>query len=352
MVWMIVATLAGCAQVPRQTKLMSQVPGVTMSSVELRERVLELGRRQVALIEEGVGSAYEQTKVPLARRTVMNWGLAAIPDVQEASLNRDPLVALADLWALSLQTQAFAAEGRGAQYLGEARPFVERTAREMARESEKVAEQVFGKQDVPRRREQVRRWAQANPITAATFARPTASAVLARQMAGEQRGAMQFIATTEDQLAQLDARMEMMNKTMLGRIRWTSQVLMQDALGADNVSALTRDMQGFVDHMRQKTIDDMDRMRVEVFAQVAQERAQIFRQVARERTTITAEADRLLAQGTADASRLVNRGLWRLGIGAAVLILLAAIAAWVVWHAFRGPRGRVSSRPWPRPVHG
>ena len=33
---------------------------------------------------------------------------------------------------------------------------------------------------------------------------------------------MQFIASTEDRLAMLDARLEMMNKTLLGRIRWTS----------------------------------------------------------------------------------------------------------------------------------
>ena len=52
------------------------------------------------------------------RRAVISWGLAAIPDVQEASLNGDPLVALADLWALAMQTEAFLANGRAAKVPG------------------------------------------------------------------------------------------------------------------------------------------------------------------------------------------------------------------------------------------
>jgi hypothetical protein len=349
--WAVLWMLAGCAQVPRQTNLMAKVPGVDMSTAELRERVLELGRRQAALIEEGVGDTYESTEDPKTRRAAMRWGLAVIPDVQEASLNGDPLIALADLWALAFQTEAFAANGRGGKYLGEARGFVERTARQMARESEELAGQVFGP-DVPRRRAQVKRWADANPITAATFARPTASAVLAGTLSDQRPSARRFIASTEERLAQLDARLEMMNKTLLNRIRWTMQLLIEDALGTADVASMVGELQQFADLERQRINGDIDRQRVEIFDQVSRERAQIFQDVASERTAITGVANQMLAQANADARRLIDRTLLRLGVGAAVLIVLAALAAWIVWHTSRGPRGRVSSRSWPRPAPG
>ena len=348
----MIVVLAGCARVPRQTNLMSSVEGVTMSTAELRERVLELGRRQAALIEQGVSEAYVEAKDPDVRRAVITWGLAAIPDVQEASLNSDPLVALADLWALAMQTEAFTRHGPGRKYLGEDIVFAEKVAREMIRESEKLAQQVFGSDELARRRAQVQRWADANPITTATFARPTASAVLAKAIGSERQGAMQFIASTEDRLAMLDARLEMMNKSMLGRIRWTVQLMLQDALGAEDVATLTADLKTFVDRERQLAFESVGRERAAIFGQVGEEREAIFKDIAHERAAITAEANSMLEQATAEARGLVDRTLWRLGVGAAVLIALAALAFWIVWHITHGPRRRVSSRSWPRPAHG
>jgi hypothetical protein len=356
--WAIIVTVivavAGCARVllPRQTQLMSSVAGVTMSTSELRERVLELGRRQVALVEEGVSEAYQGTQDPVVRRAVISFGLAAIPDIQEASLNGDPLVALADLWALAMQTEAFSRDGPGPKTLGEANGMVAKAAQQMTQETEKLAELVFGPQDVAQRRSQVKRWADANPITAASFARPTASAVLAKVVGREPQGAMQFIASTDDRLAQLDARLEMMNKSMLGRIRWTVQLMLEDALGAEDVASLTADLQKFVDRERQLAFESVGQERAAIFAQVGDERTAIFKDIARERATITAEANGMLEQASADARRLVDRTLWRLGLGAAVLIALAALAFWIVWHVTHGPRRRVSSRSWPRPAHG
>jgi hypothetical protein len=354
MIGTVMVSVSGCARVllPRQTQLMSSVEGVTMSTAELRERVLELGRRHTALIEEGVAEAYVATKDPEIRRAVINWGLAAIPDVQEASLNGDPLVALADLWALAMQTEAFSRDGPGRKTLGEANLMVEKTAQQMTRETEKLAELVFGGQGVPHRRSQVKRWADANPITAASFARPTASAVLAKAVGREPQGAMQFIASTEDRLAMLDARLEMMNKSMLGRIRWTVQLMLEDALGAEDVATLTADLKTFVDRERQLAFESVGQERAAIFGQVGEEREAIFKDIAHERAAITAEANSMLEQATADARGLVDRTLWRLGVGAAVLIALAALAFWIVWHLTHRPRRRVSSPRWPRPAHG
>ena len=340
---------------------MKSVPGVDMSTAELRERVIELGRRESALVEDAVANVHEGTTDPAARQAALAWGLAAIPDVQEATVNADPLVAFADLWALALQTESFARGEPGRKRLRQGYVFVERAARDMAKECEKLGVLVFGAKDVPRVQGRVQAWANENPITAGTFARPTASVApaLARAVSEQPQGAVALIASTEDRLALLDARMEMLNKTMLSRIRWTAVLMTQEVLGTADVAGMIRSMEAFVEQERAQIVQDLDRERKLVFANldgqreaafgdISRERAAIFKQIAGERTAIMAEADQLLQKAQADARGLVDRTLIRVGVGAAVLILLAALAFWVVWHFSRGPRsprGHAHRRP-------
>jgi len=343
------ALIVGCAHPPKQTKFMSSLPGVTMSTDELRARVFELGRRETALVEEAVADAYNSTRDPRIRRAAVSWALKAIPDVQEATIHSDPLVALGDQWALALQTEIFAREGPGRARLGDAYVFVERAAQRMARESEQVATLVFGPSNVVKARDRVREWAQNNPITAATFARPSAKVAWPRALVGEERGALAFIATTEDKMTLLSARLEMMNETMLDRVRWTSELVVADALGTENVASFLDLTRGMVDDEHDKLIADLAQQRDQLFAQldgqrraafgdIARERAEIFERVATERAAIAGQADALLEQVNATTRALIDRTLLRVGIGAAALIVLAALAVWIVWHPSRRPR--------------
>jgi hypothetical protein len=345
----------GCAHQPRQTKFMKSISGVTMSTSELRERVYELGRRQSALVEEATINAHNSTADPKVRRAVISWVLKALPDVQEATLHPDPLMALADLWALAYQTEAVARQGPGRERFGDAHVFIERAAQQMARESEDLATLAMGAQGLAKKRARVQAWAAANPITSGTFARPSASVVWADALGGDPRGARGFMASTEDRLTEMGARMEMMNQTMLDRVRWTSELVIADALGKENVSAVLDEVRTLIASEQAKLIRDIDVQRRQIFADVAAVRADAFRDIARERdaifdrvagerAAITSQADTLLEEADTRARGLVHGALWRLGVGAAVLIVLAAAAAWLVAHALRrrrpeGPRG-------------
>lgn len=190
---------------------------------------LRAGPQESALVEEAVANGYNSTAAPNIRRDVITWGLKAIPDVQAATVHEDPLVALGDQWALGLQTEAFAREGPGRARFGAAYVFVERAGRQMAYESERVATLVFGANGVASPRDQIVRWAQANPIASATFARPSASTAWARALGGKSHSALGFIASADDRLTLLSARMAMMNDTLLDRVRWTSELIVRDS---------------------------------------------------------------------------------------------------------------------------
>ena len=275
----VIAALAGCGVIARQTQFMKSVPGVDMSTAELRERVIELGRRESALVEDAVANVHEGTTDPDSPAGGTRLGLAAIPDVQEATVNADPLVAFADLWALALQTELFARGAPGRKRLRQGYVFVERAARDMAKECEKLGVLVFGAKDVPRVQGRVQAWANENPITAGTFARPTASVApaLARAVSEQPQGAVALIASTEDRLALLDARMEMLNKTMLSRIRWTAVLMTQEVLGTADVAGMIRSLEAFVEQERAQIVQDLDRERKLVFANLDGQREAAFR---------------------------------------------------------------------------
>jgi hypothetical protein len=319
-----------------------------MSTGELRQRVFELGRRQTALVEEAVANAYSSTADPNIRRAAIEWALVAVPEVQEAALHTDPLVALGDLWALGLQTETFAREGPGRTRLGPAYVYVERAAGQMTRESESLAMVVFGA-DLPGPRDKVEQWARDNSITSGTFMRPSASVAFPRALGGEKKGAFAMLASTDDRLTQLSARIEMMNATLLDRVRWTSELLIRDALGADSAASMLDNVAGLVDKQRQSIIKDLteqrdqivaevSRQREAAFADIARERTEIFAKVRDERAALTTDADRLLQQANANVRGLINRTLLFIGLGAALLIVLAACAAWIVRNTTRRPR--------------
>jgi hypothetical protein len=341
--------VVGCAHAPRQTKFMASLPGVAMSTDELRSHVFELGRRESALVEEAVYDVYNSTEELPVRRAAITWGLKAIPSVQEATMHTDPLVAFGDQWALALQTETFAREGPGRERLGDAYVFVERAARKMAQECEQVAALVFPK-GAAGPRQKVEAWARANPITAATFARPSASAAWPGAIESKDHSALGFIASTDDRLTLLSARMQMMNETLLDRVRWTTQLIVADALGTGNVAGFLDSAQAVVDKEHDKLVDDVSEQRDKLFAQldqqreaafgdIARERADIFAQVADERAAIAAQADALLKTVKTDTRALIDRTLLYVGVGAALLIVLAALAFWIVWRAMRRPRG-------------
>jgi hypothetical protein len=166
-------------------------------------------------------------------------------------------------------------------------------------------------------------------------------------------------------LTQMAARIEMMNQTMLERVRWTGELVAQDALGRESVVGMLGDLEQMLGREHEKIVADLSLQRRQIFADletqrsavfrdVARERAAIFSSVAGERAALSSQADGLLKQADTSARGLLHGALLRLGLGAALLIVLAAAAAWVVVHSLRrhrpeGPR-RARLEPAPEPM--
>lgn len=363
-----VALAAACAAVPRQTKVMSAA-GLELSTQELRQRVYELGHRQEGMIEDAVTRISADAGDLAARRAAVTWALAAVPAVEEATLRPEPLVAVIDLWGFALQTQAWARDGPGRARLASGWIAVERASREMAAECERLVTLLLGpsrtaKLDDVRRR--IERWADENPITSPTFARPTASVAWSGAFVEEVRGPVaSFVASTDEQLALLSQRVAMLNGNLTKRIRWTLDLVVQDSLGKENAQALLDEADRDLAAQRRAAAAELGRERAEAFSQLARERqvidAALNALVDRTRAETDAVVDRadaraqaIVDRADARASALLDRADARMRanvdhllvglalVGAALIVLRAALGT--------GARGSLPRRnPDPRP---
>ncbi len=337
-----VGLVTACASVPRQTRVMS-VANVEMSTDELRQRVYELGSREEGLVLDAIARIYARSTDLRIRRAAIDWGLAAVPAVQDATLRPEPLVAVIDLWALALQTENWAREGPGRARLGEGSSIVEQASREMASECEQLGKLVLGgsaaKQDEARHR--MERWAAENPITSAMFDRPSASVAWSGAFVEDQRSALaSFVINTDQRLDLLGQRVAMLNRNVMTRMRWTLELLLQDSLGKENVAALLDEGIHGLATQRRALLADMERERLALFAQITSEHEAI----TAEANALVAQTDSrvnaLVAQTDARARALIDRLLFGAALVGASLILLAACAIWVLRHGARRPPGR------------
>jgi hypothetical protein len=348
----LVSLAAACASAPRQTKGMA-LANVEMSADELRQRVYEIGTREEGAIIEAVTQIHVSTGDLGTRRAAFYWALAAVPAVQEATLRPEPLVAVIDLWALAIQTERWARDGPGRAPLGEGWVFVDQAARDMATHCEQLDQLLLGgrsaaKHDETRRA--IERWAAQNPITSTTFERPSASVAWSGAFADDRRSALtSFVVNTDQRLETLGQRIAMLNRNLMTRMRWTLALLLQDSLGKENVAAVL-----------DQAAHDLEAQRGALLADIDRERAAIFAQVSRERTAIGAELNGLVADTDARLDALVSRTDARVNalvgqtdararavidhllVGAALvgtfLIVVAAVATWLVRRS--APPGR------------
>jgi hypothetical protein len=321
--------LVACAGVPRQTEVMA-AQGVDMSTAELRQRVYELGHRQEGHVEEAVARVFAETRDQDARRAALTWALAAMPAIQEATLQPEPLVAVVDLWALAMQTDRWVREGPGAARLGATRTPVADAVEQMDRESEALTRLVLGRGragELPSIRGRIARWSVENPITSPTFARPSASVAWAHGLGvGGRSGPGAFVANTDERLAILNQRLAMLNNNMMTRMRWTVDLLVQDSLGQQNLAALVREGTGALSTERSSFSADL-----------ARDLDTAFTQLSGERVALRGDLSALLDRADASARGLVDRLLVGLALVGILLIVVAALAAWIVRRGARRP---------------
>jgi hypothetical protein len=348
-----VVSLSACVGSQRQSYLMMEHQNVEASTPELRLEVVELSRMVAREIEAAADAVRDGTDDATVRRAALLWKINAIPQVQTAALQLDPLMACVDLWALLVQMQNFFDSGVGAATFGEqAHLAQEAMARAETRFNEGLSRVSRDGGEAARPR--IEEWAEAHPIEGFDFRREALGTDVARELRGEGEGGMDAIGDAEASMQRMEYRAALMSEFMPSQMRWNAELTADDLAGAPGIDTtlsnldqtlvstggLAAQLPGMLAGERAALLQGLRAERVAVLGFIDRERQLTFEALAQERIAATKAASELVDRERVatmrDLDELVERrargvidfALLRMAqvLGALALIALAIFA--------------------------
>jgi hypothetical protein len=352
----LLTALLGCPHVSTESAALSAVQDAAVTAVQLKLRVFATASQVNATIERAADSIRARNPAPVVRERALLWKLSAIPTVEEASLDNDPVVAAVDLWAFAVQHRNYFRTGDGHDAFGmtqhlaiAAADTIESDVRAMIaaiRTSNAIAPSTAAKVEL---------WATEHPITGSSMYRVSILASDWKALGVEANGLGSAIGRMEMSLADANQRLAYMNEGLLDRVTWQAQLTAGTSPVIGRLDTLTGDVStgmrqighlaaaapATFDAERRELFRDVDRQRALVFESVTAQRTAIrddvragrdaiFDDLRRERIAALEQADSI-AQRSIDRGDAVARRLARdVALLLASLIVLAGVVADVV----------------------
>ncbi len=278
--------LSGCLKVPQESASLSAMDATEVTATELQMRVYEAGRRISFAIENAADTIAFRTDDPDVRRRTLRWKLAAIPQVEEASLRTDPVVAAADLWAFTMQLSAFFRRGEGRAAFGEHQPLAIAATDTL----EKIAAEVAGRlrpggRPTARDEQSLRTWADHHPIQDMGMGRESILSTDWKVLSLTETSLTGTVASIQRSLGGVTNRMGYLNEGIFKRMIWQAQLAAIEVvppLIEQGKTALLGDLSA----QQEKVFDDITEQRIASFAALSGEREAVLLVLRAERMAV------------------------------------------------------------------
>ncbi|ATB35090.1 chemotaxis protein [Cystobacter fuscus] len=364
----LLVLMAACASVQRRSPLMERVGRSDMSVGALRIHVRDMARRFPVMLEAVADDVARLSGSAEMREAMLRAKSSAVPAMQAALLQPDPVAALIDGWALLVQIeQALPAAGSP-----DARAAARQPIEKMESEMEALWRKLSGSQDVSRLRELIQTWAAEHPLTGPLLVRESTVPLLAaftdRSGVGLLGATANLLQDTQDVFARMDAYTDSLPR----QARWQAELAVQEMVEGTpvltsamaeleravdvlvRVGALAGDTPAVVAREREALQDFISSERLAVLDGVRGERVAVLDALHTERVEALAQTD-AMGRGWVDqafdrAEALVDHiFLWLLGLVLLFVLGVLVAAALLAWAWRRGERlpvgrsrGRVS----------
>ncbi|NNB89111.1 chemotaxis protein [Corallococcus exiguus] len=293
----------GCATLePRRSELTTLVGRSDLSVAAMRTRVRDLARRFSGLIEALADDLAVRSGSPRVASAMLRFKANAVPAVQSALFQPDPVAALIDTWALLAQIEESlprTAVDSSPELLADAHASL------VAMESEVEAEWlvVTGRADATETRDKVHAWAAAHPLTGPLVTRVSTTALLASLTDVTGGGLRATAAGLVEDTRDLTARVDLYATSLPRQARWQAELVATDALHAptvqgalaelgrtvdllDRVGALAANSPALIERERRAVLDAVHAERLGLQEFVNGERQAVFADVGRERQAL------------------------------------------------------------------
>jgi hypothetical protein len=356
---------------------------VKVTASELRVLVYDYQNHFAAVVQTTSDEILKRERDLGMQEAAIRWKVNAIPAMEKAVFQTDPLAALGDAWALTIGMARYFDEGRGSALFGSSQALAGDAARRLVVEFDTLAVKALRSSEAEARaRRWIEAWDRDNPITDLTFGRRSAmtedSAITA---AGLRASGLQAVGQLETTARDLSERLTVYFERLPKQIRWNTELVIIEVMREfghqffndigsiegsaagvrsfldETPSLITTEREAVLQAMKQElgvTLESVDRQRVETLDVLQGERKAILdtlqaeldssmASIRQERMEAFQELERLsqltIETSTENAETLANGLIDRLFWRALLLIFIAAISlvlvAWIAARWFR-----------------
>jgi hypothetical protein len=337
--------------VPQQSATLTAVKDVTVTSTLLQLRAYETGRLVSSIIAAAADSIAAVSRDPAVRLRSLQWKVASIPLVQEASLHDEPLVAVVDLWALALQHAGYFEAGDGRSAFGPFQEIARAAAARVVLETRRTFQRSVRSGEVPPDAiDAVPAWASSHPIRGAEMHRESLLSSDWNALGIEEATLPGTVASLNQSVLRITQRLGYVNEGMLKQVRWHAELMAGTVLQVPRTDSLLTGLQltsaaigtalndapADLDRARELVGRDLraqqvaafaalDRQRVATLAAMGDERLAAFAALRAERVATLAAVDsmtqRSLARLSAIATPVIRTFVAAMGLLVAVLVM-------------------------------
>ena len=285
------AALSGCAKPAKQTAFMKSTGKMVTTAEELRSRMRNQAGIFSGIIEETADIIMQQTEDEEIYHMALLWKSRAIPAAYQAAFRPDPLMALLDTWAFSIQMRQVFSREVAIDLFGEFQPMVLDTAKRLEAGMEAVALTAAVEGDVSTARQRLEEWATDNPIRSRTFSRTAITQHLQDRAVTQRKGGLAGVAALTVDMADLVARVGLYMEHMPKQAAWEAELILNEHLPQDDVENFLETVPDALEGLDGAAgiLDDLP-------ALIATERAIILDAVSEERLAVLEEVSRELGR--------------------------------------------------------
>ncbi|MGZ3458195.1 MAG: chemotaxis protein, partial [Archangium sp.] len=237
------ALMPACAMVKPHSPLLERVGKSNMSVGELRIRVRDMARRFPGVLEATADAAAERSNSVEIREAMLRFKSNAVPIMQSALLQPDPVAALIDGWSLLAQLQQALPEKAPA----EVRASFAQSFGGLESEVEALWRELSGRQDVSPLRETVHKWAAEHPLTGPLVTRESTVPLLASFTDRSGVGLLGATAAALQDTQDLVTRVDLYAGSLPRQARWQAELATQELLGPPTLSPVMGELNRMVD---------------------------------------------------------------------------------------------------------
>jgi len=357
---------SGCLSTGRQQGALDQRLHKDVSQDRVRGAAFEFGRHAILNIEAVADSILQDADDPELRAETIRWMAFAVPNIREAILRPEPIVAFLDVAAVMMQYRRYFDQGDGRSRMGPYHDIVLRTHERLEEQVLTIARAGFVPVEGDTVFPKLRTWVETHPMVGANYLRESV-AFAAGALAGERaEGALGAVGGMDESLRLLNERLRFMEEPLFKEVGWKAELMGHELFDAPVVKramAPVGRMAALADSLpilsgrvmdtafarlateRSAVFDEIDRQRMITLQAVTGERAAVLAALSTERGAVVGalheervgtlrDLESMRRATIGDMRALIDHTLWRLlqlclVIGA-MLIAGALAVAWLL----------------------